>query len=690
MEKQVKTISKFSLRAEMLSIVLLVATIPLLLISGVSMYKSTGALESAVLEKLSAVQTIKKNQIQTLLEKFKTDIYGIANSSQLIGSIFMMQGYTEGFQTDPKGPLYYDEDQFPNTYKTAAVFPKEFIDAYGYDDFILINNFGHVIISTPPGKMNLVGMNNNEATKIVLDLKKKELTTNLKYGPLKDSGLANVWRKVLETKTVAFQDFTFHAPDKKPVFFIGAPVFEDGSDKIMAVGVLKVSSRQFNLIMNERTGMGKSGIFYLLSKTAKGDIEFRNDLLDKGESTSEKHSIGEKINTTYAQEAFSQDRIRGIYTDTNGEKVLVSSLPLGIAGTDWRIISKVLDKEALSPVNSLKKWMVFLTITGFLAVLIFVLMFSWYINRNINIIVDKLKTSAAEVDTASSSMASASESLAQGSSEQAASIEETSAQLKELESLSQKNAEDCKETSQMATTTSSVAKKGGSAVEELVEAMQKIVEGGNEIGKVSKEIESVAFQTNLLALNAAVEAARAGEAGAGFAVVAEEVRSLAQRVKESAQTTTNLVYTSRSLADDGITKANNAKDSLEEILGSVEKVATLVNSISMSSGEQANNIAQMETAITQMNRVVQENSANAEETSSSSQELSSQASTMKSVVGELVGFANGEKAAQELNHINTNSMTFPEQKKEDKKNTPQIKAAQQFDNDISDLDNTDF
>ncbi len=632
MQKMVKTISRFSLQVELITCFLLVATIPLIVISVVTSLKSTNALKEATYGKLLAVQAIKKNQIKELFGKFDSDVKGVAGSQQLIGSIYMLSEYAdtiydqdESASTDGPYPLSQEFDT--SIYQHVAVYPKEFTETYGYDDLILINEHGQVPFTL---------------TRL------KDMGTNLRTGPLKDSPLERIWSKVLKTKKPVSQDFMYYEPDGKPVSFLAAPVIsQDGDDSIMAVVVLKVGASFFNKIMIERTGMGKTGLFYLLGKAANNTIEFRSDIELKSEKGTEKHVVGEKVTYQYLKESlFDKGVAQGVHEDEQGNKVIVTSMPVGLAEVSWCIAAKIDYDEAMQAVASLRTWAQWITIIGVLIVLVAVILFTNYLRHNLNIIVDKLKVSAVEVDGASSGLAGASQTLAQGASSQASSIEETSASLEELASMANHNSDNAQQANNLSNEARLAAEDGSKAMDRLVDVMSGINESSEEVAKVAKGIEEIAFQTNLLALNAAVEAARAGEAGKGFAVVAEEVRNLAQRASEQARVTSTLITESRTRTKDGSEQASDANKVLKVILEKVEKAVGLVSEIAAASKEQAQGIDQINRAVSSMDQIVQQNSASAQETSSSSEELSAQAASMKAVVTELVIFANGETAGK--------------------------------------------
>lgn len=686
-----KTISKFPLRVELLTIFLLVATIPLLVLSGLSSRWSTRALEEAIYEKLNAVQAAKKNEIIDLYKNIERDVNSLATSQQVMSSIFMFADYMETrndvFKKDD-GSFPLDPDQYPTVHRQTASYLLEFIYTFGYDDAVLINDKAQVYFTTLKIKENVFDLATEEYNKLVDEAKDRELTLNLEREPLKDTGLARVWKKVLQTKKMAYQDFSFYEPDNQKVLFVGAPIFEEGSDEIINVIVLKVLSERFDHIMQERTGMGQTGIFLLLGKSEGGEVGFRNNISLKTDTGVEKYMTGEKAEEAYFSKVFStKEKQRGVFEDNSGQEVLVASMPIGLKGINWNIVAKINTAEALKSVKTLNLWMNIITLMAVIVILVVVYLFTRYIDKNLHLVVNRLQRTVEEIDSAANGMAGASNQLAEGASQQAASIQDTSDELKELDSLSQKNAGDSKQTNTMAMATSESAKKGSGVVEELVVAMENIVEGGNKIAGVAKNIENVAFQTNLLALNAAVEAARAGEAGAGFAVVSEEVRNLAQRVKESAQATTSIVETNKKLADEGITKVNNTKEALEEIIASIEKVAALVNGISMASDNQAKGVDQIEKAISQMNDVVQANSANAEETSSASEELSAQAASMKALVEEFMVFIDGEKARQQDVAENMGRYEVPPDRPG--KTAPQLSASDE-DFMFSDSEENDF
>jgi len=247
------------------------------------------------------------------------------------------------------------------------------------------------------------------------------------------------------------------------------------------------------------------------------------------------------------------------------------------------------------------------------------------LNNAIQHMVEKLRETVGEIQSASNSLASGagqvsatSQSLSQGTSEQAASVEETTSSLEQMNASITQNADFSKKMEQMAVKGAADVDESGKAVTETVAAMKAIAQ------RISI-IEEIAYQTNLLALNAAIEAARAGEHGKGFAVVAAEVRKLAERSQKAANEISELSANSV-----GVAERSGAL--LKELVPAIRKNLDMVQDVAAASGEQASGVGQINNALMQVDQVTQRNASSAEELASTAEEMASQAEALAQLV----------------------------------------------------------
>lgn len=269
--------------------------------------------------------------------------------------------------------------------------------------------------------------------------------------------------------------------------------------------------------------------------------------------------------------------------------------------------------------------------------ILFGLLISFVIIRNITTIVAKMKeliefvqTASDNISAASIQMNSSSQQMSEGATEQAASAEEVSSSMEEIASSIQQNTANALLTEKIAVKVAEDIIEGNKAVNHTVQSMKEIADRISIIGDIAR-------QTNLLALNAAVEAARAGEQGRGFAVVASEVRKLAERSQIAALEIDHLSKT-------GVTIAEKSGKLLEELVPEIQKTSKLVQEISLSSIEQNTGANEVNKALQQLNQVIQQNAATSEEMAASSEELSSQAEHLKDVISFDIGSDIRQKA----------------------------------------------
>ena len=575
---------------------------------------------------LNSIENIKKTQIENYFAERLGDAKVLSMSSDVAQLYEQLHKHFKNQDTQPAGTYDVTSPEYKKIWDEHINYFKTYVKTYGYYDvFIIGAENGHVMFT---------------------EAKEADLGSNLKHGPYKDTPLAKLWKKVVDTGKESFEDFRPYAPsNNEPAAFLGAPLRKEG--KTVAVVAMQISIDAINAIMQERTGLGKTGETYLVGP----DKLMRSDSYLDPKNHSVKASFANpakgSVDTEATRNALQGKNGSKIIIDYNGNPVLSSYSPVEITGTKWAILAEIDEAEVVSDStaaqNLLNMVLLISALSG--ALILAVILVNAYIVRQLtktmSRAVDTLNSGADQIASASTEVASSSQSLAEGSSEQASSLEETSSSLEEMASMSRQNSDNARQADNLMAEAKEVVAQANDSMNKLKQSMESITKASDDTAKIIKTIDEIAFQTNLLALNAAVEAARAGEAGAGFAVVADEVRSLAMRAAEAAKNTQDLIQGNMANIKQGSSLVDQTDQAFGKVAASAAKVAELVGEISAASSEQAQGVDQINQAANQMDKVTQQVAANAEEAAAASEELSAQSMTMRGVVHELHSMVYG-------------------------------------------------
>ncbi|MCD4781527.1 MAG: HAMP domain-containing protein [Candidatus Omnitrophica bacterium] len=227
-----------------------------------------------------------------------------------------------------KKERFYDLNQkrYKEIYQEMDPFFRSYLETYGYHDIFFISApYGHVLYratnDTPLG-------------------------TNLRSGPHRKSGLAQIWQKVLDTEEVTTVDFSYYEPSRSPAMFIGAPVLDE-KQQVYAVVALQLGILEINNVMKDLTGLGQTGDTYLVGR----DLLMRSDSRFSHEST----ILKKKVETEATIAAFSADLTRSsfvqVYDDYRQHSVLGTFVPIPEMG--WALIAEMSVSEALAPLIEL-------------------------------------------------------------------------------------------------------------------------------------------------------------------------------------------------------------------------------------------------------------------------------------------------------------------------------------------------
>ena len=356
-----KMFKNMSLRAKLLLFFLAVGVIPFAIIALVSLNKSSSALSAAsygqlegmrevkksqierffaeregdtgvlvemvgtlrheALSKLSAVQVIKKDQIQTYFVDSKSAVNSMTGNPTTVDAIHKIEAafVAEGNKTG--GPLWTAaEEEFGGVFANL-------MNDFGFYDIFLISASGNVVYTVT---------------------KESDLGENLVSGTLKSSGLAKAYRKT-QIEDFAFADFAPYAPSGgAPAAFLAGQVV-DGEGKLIGAVAIQVPLNKINDIMMQREGLGETGETYLVGS----DLLMRSDsFLDPVNHTvvaSFANPDKGSVDTEAAREALSGKEDTKVIIDYNGSPVLASYSPLDVFGVRWAILAEIDVAEAFCP-----------------------------------------------------------------------------------------------------------------------------------------------------------------------------------------------------------------------------------------------------------------------------------------------------------------------------------------------------
>ncbi|WP_337996061.1 response regulator [Oleispirillum naphthae] len=322
-----------SIRSKLFLFYLLAGILPLSLISFLGLNFASKALLDKSFSQLVTVQSLRKARIEHDFSIRLDSVHRLNQRNDIInlfteiGAFQHVHGLDAANRLDVTDPGYR---AIANRYSPSL---RHYLATYAYRDLLLLSVDGRLLYSLKqdPNAGRLV-----------------------ESGPLHDSGLTRLWRRIGETRQAAIVDFSLYGSERGDhAAFIGQPFFgPDG--QMRGVIALRLGPELIDTIVTSRDGMGKSGESYIVAfDPRRSRYEFRTTVHTSGGGRWVMGATMPELPYWKQSRTASGQPVIGEFKDSEGEPVLVAATELAIPDVAWTLVSKVARAEVVAPIRDL-------------------------------------------------------------------------------------------------------------------------------------------------------------------------------------------------------------------------------------------------------------------------------------------------------------------------------------------------
>ncbi len=327
---------------------ILIALVPLTVVSSIGYFQAKDSLRNSIVETQRTTIALKTAFIDNW---FSYRFLDLKTQSTSLENTRFLEKLREALQTSGKEAAdFVGSSRWASIVEEYSTDLRAFRRTYAYYDVFLIDLDGNILFT---------------------DIGEPDLGTNLFSGPYSGTLFARACKQALKSGHPTFSDFEFYAPSNNAVAgFLISSIIDENAERI-GLFALQIPIDKIDAIMQDRTGMGKTGETFLVGV----DLTLRsNSAQHDDEKILSKRVETEQTQKWYrehiTENAGKETESLFVYPSHRGKNVLGTHHLVEIAGVKWGLIAEIEEDEVFASITRIRMVVLMLVVTTGVIVLL--------------------------------------------------------------------------------------------------------------------------------------------------------------------------------------------------------------------------------------------------------------------------------------------------------------------------------